>query len=101
MKLGDCVKLVSTGHTYSGGGSKIWRPFVLEYIRRYKPCNASLFGLERKCISIESGYCTIDDLAKRIDLTWKIRCVIDTGIYIISSNKNHMLVASFLAIQKN
>lgn len=104
-ELGEQVKLVSTGPSYSSPTSE----FVWKYVVRYKPINVSVLypNTSYKSLEIVSSYRTKSDLALKKNLKWKVRFV-HQGIYlneqktlyIISSNKNHMLVVNGDAIDK-
>lgn len=92
-KLGEIVLLEDTGPTYPC----LKLDVIKKYIRLYEPINVKEYY---NSYAIESGYHKITDLAKQTDLIWKIKCIITDSLYIISSNKKHMLVCSKYAIKK-
>ena len=98
-KIGDIIILQQTGPTYPS----LKHPKVKKYIRLYEPINVRYYGSNKDNWSIESYYDTEFDLAKRTDLKWKIRCIVNfvlTTFYIISSNENHVLVCTRKAFEK-
>lgn len=107
-ELGEQVKLVSTGQSYASPSSKHSNisEVVWKYVMRYKPINVRIYHNDNT-FEIESSYHTESDLALKKDLKWKVRFV-HQGIYfseqktlyIISSNKNHVLVVDRTAIDK-
>lgn len=107
-ELGERVKLISTGQSYSSPYSKHSNisEVVRKYVMRYKPINVRVL-CPNKSYEIISSYHTESDLVLKKNLKWKVRFV-HQGIYlneqktlyIISSNKNHVLVVNGAAIDK-
>lgn len=98
-KIGDIIILQQTGPTYSS----LKHHKVKKYLRLYEPINVRYDGSNKDNWSIESNYNTEFDLAKRTDLKWKIKCIVNlvlTTFYIISSNENHVLVCNRRAFKK-
>lgn len=105
FKVGDYVKLINTGESYSLWNSNGYdrHKFFLLYVQRYKPINVIIENnLAFSSIKIKSGFYSSEDLA-RFNYQWKIKFILyinlATTYYLISSNHNHMLIVNKKAIE--
>lgn len=94
FKVGEKVSLINCGASYSS----LDYNEIQEFIKRYKPINASITNNTRSQVNIKSWYGEADCLDKR-NLSWRVRFIMrhenfGNDIYFITSNKNHFLVIS-------